>query len=102
MKMLHPRSVVPVKIGDAMLALGPDISSSIGAMACTLGNIGPWLGSVGPIDDISAVHPVGTWVLSRLMMDGRLEIFPVVILFRRGFRRRTGARLCSRTLDARE
>jgi Trk-type K+ transport system membrane component len=31
------------------------------------------------------VHPLGTWLLSLLMMGGRLEIFPVVIILRRGF-----------------
>lgn len=111
-KLLHPRSVVPVKVGGipvaeevvanvqtflslylllfiagtlVMLALGLDIPSAIGSVACTLGNVGPGLGSVGPIDNFAAVHPLGKWVLSLLMMAGRLEIFPLVILFRRSF-----------------
>jgi len=111
-KLLHPRTVVPVKIGGrvvsedavasvlaflalyllffiggtlAMLVAGLDIVSSVGAAAATLGNIGPGLGSVGAVQNYAHVHPVGKWVLSLLMMAGRLEIFPVVVILRRGF-----------------
>jgi trk system potassium uptake protein TrkH len=111
-KLLHPRSVVPVKVGGrvvsdevaanvlaylalyllffvggalAMLALGLDIPSAIGAVAAALGNVGPGLGSVGAVENYAAVHPVGTWVLSLLMKAGRLEIFPLVVIMRRGF-----------------
>jgi trk system potassium uptake protein TrkH len=111
-KLLHPRTVVLVKVGGrvvneeavanvlaflalylllfvggvlVMLALGLDIPSAIGAAAATLGNIGPGLGSVGAVGNYAHVHPVGKWVLSVLMMAGRLEIFPVVVILRRGF-----------------
>jgi len=69
----------------AMLALGLDIVSAVGAAAATLGNIGPGLGSVGAVENYAHVHPVGKWILSLLMMAGRLEIFPVVVLLRRSF-----------------
>jgi trk system potassium uptake protein TrkH len=111
-KLLHPRTVVPVKIGGrvvsdeavetvlaflalyllffiggtlSMLAFGMDMISAIGAAAATLGNIGPGLGGVGPMRNYAAVPEVGKWVLAVLMMAGRLEIFPVVVILRRSF-----------------
>lgn len=111
-KLLHPRMVAPVKVGGtpvpeevvanvltflslyllffiggtlAMLALDLDIPSAIGAVAATLGNVGPGLGSVGAVQNYAHVHPLGKWVLSLLMMAGRLEIFPLVVILRRGF-----------------
>jgi trk system potassium uptake protein TrkH len=111
-RLLHPRSVVPVKIGGrvvpeetvngvmiflalyllafiggilAMLAFGLDIPSAIGATAATLGNVGPGLGSVGAVHTYADIHPGGKWVLSFLMMIGRLEILPVAVMLRKSF-----------------
>ena len=69
----------------AILVVGPDSPSTIGAVASTLGNVGPGLGAVGAIGNNSAVQPVGEWVLPFLMMIGRLEIFPVILILRRSF-----------------
>ena len=69
----------------AMTGLGMDIVSSIGAVATTLGNVGPGLGNVGPVDNFAHVPALGKWVLSSLMMIGRLEIFTVLVIFTRSF-----------------
>ncbi len=60
---------------------GMDIVSAAGAVAATLGNVGPGLGTVGPIDNFADVPAAGKWILSFLMLAGRLEIFTVVVLF---------------------
>lgn len=60
---------------------GMDIVSTAGAVAATLGNVGPGLGTVGPIDNFADVPAAGKWILSFLMLAGRLEIFTVVVLF---------------------
>ncbi len=64
-----------------MAALGLDFETAIGSVATCLGNIGPGLGKVGPVDNFAEVPQVGKWVLSLLMLLGRLELFTVLILF---------------------
>jgi trk system potassium uptake protein TrkH len=64
-----------------MSALGYGIETSIGAVAATLGNIGPGIGEVGPSANFSHIPVFGKWFLSFLMLVGRLEIFTVILLF---------------------
>ena len=64
-----------------MAALGYDLNTSLGAVAATLGNIGPGIGEVGPISNFSHIPVTGKWFLSMLMLIGRLELFTVLILF---------------------
>ena len=63
-----------------MSLLGLDMVSAIGSVAATMGNIGPGLGSVGPVDNYAHIPMAGKWLLSFLMLIGRLEIYPVIIL----------------------
>ena len=65
-----------------------DLVTSASAVASSLGNIGPGLGAVGPTGNFLAVPDAGKWLLSFLMIAGRLEIFPVVLLFTRYLWRR--------------
>jgi len=62
---------------------GFDLRTSASAVASALGNIGPGLGEVGPSSNYLAVPAAGKWLLSFLMIVGRLEIFPVLLLFTR-------------------
>ena len=107
-KLLHPRAVLVPRVGgrvverDAvssvgvffvvymgifvgaslvMAALGLDILSALTSVAATLGNIGPGLGVVGPMDNFAGVPQAGKWVLSLCMLLGRLELFTVLMLF---------------------
>ena len=107
-RLLHPHAVVPVRIGKnvvprevvtnvvgyfilfmllfiigvlIMAALGLDIVTAFGAVAASIGNIGPGLGKVGPTDNYAHLPVMGKWVLAFLMLVGRLEVFTVVILF---------------------
>jgi trk system potassium uptake protein TrkH len=111
-KLFHPHGIFPIKIGDkpvpdnvvsnvvvfialyiliflfgvmAMAGLGLDIDTSIGAVAATLGNVGPGIGTVGPVDNYFHIPILGKWILSFLMMTGRLEIFTVLVIFTRHF-----------------
>ncbi|MEJ2050946.1 MAG: potassium transporter TrkG, partial [Calditrichota bacterium] len=68
-----------------MSVLGLDLESSFGAVAATLGNIGPGLGSVGPTDNYAHIPILGKWVLTFFMLAGRLEIYTVLILFAPSF-----------------
>jgi trk system potassium uptake protein TrkH len=60
-----------------------DLTSAASAVASALGNIGPGLGDVGPSANFLAVPAAGKWLLSVLMIVGRLEIFPVLLLLTR-------------------
>ncbi len=68
-----------------MSLLGLDFASSIGAVATSLGNVGPGIGTVGPSFNFSHVSIAGKWVLSALMLVGRLELFTILIIFSRSF-----------------
>ena len=57
-----------------------DFVSAIGLSASSLGNVGPALGDFGPVNNYSALPPLGKWWASFLMLIGRLELFTVLIL----------------------
>ena len=65
-----------------------DLVTSASAVASSLSNIGPGLGAVGPTENFLAIPEAGKWLLSFLMITGRLEIFPVVLLLTRYLWRR--------------
>lgn len=58
-----------------------DFTSSFTAVLSMLGNIGPGLGMVGPTGNYSQFSEFSKIVLSFDMLAGRLEIFPMMILF---------------------
>lgn len=107
-RLIHPRAVRLVKFGGTpvdrevmqsilgffalymgifvfasalMAASGLDVVSAGAAVIATLGNIGPGIGSVGPIDNFSHVSDFGKSVLVGCMLLGRLELFTVLVLF---------------------
>jgi len=73
---------------ESSLGVGQDLVTSVSSVASALGNIGPGLGAVGPTETFAAVPWPGKWLLSGLMIVGRLEIFPVILLFTRELWRR--------------
>ncbi len=114
-QLIHPQAVMPLRLNGAvvpgpvmrnvlafvvlyiacitfgtgvMTILGYDLLSAIGAAVSCVGNVGPAFGVFGPTETYADVPAVGKWVLSILMMAGRLEIFTVLILFVPAFWRR--------------
>jgi trk system potassium uptake protein TrkH len=114
-RQVHPQAVLPVRmngkpvsqdiifnvlaffliyfiifaIGTFVMSLmGLDFETAIGSTIATLGNIGPGIGHVGPVDNYYAIPSVGKWFLSFLMLLGRLELFTVLILFSPAFWKR--------------
>ncbi|QNM04332.1 TrkH family potassium uptake protein [Qiania dongpingensis] len=68
----------------AMLVIsvdGYDIETTITAVLSALGNIGPGLGAVGPMGNFAGFSQLSKVVLSFCMLAGRLELFPMLILF---------------------
>ena len=58
-----------------------DFTSNFTAVAATINNIGPGLAAVGPVSNFSAYSPLSTVVLIFDMLIGRLEVFPILLLF---------------------
>lgn len=76
-------------IASLLLAwLGLDVLTAISAVAATLGNIGPGLGSVGPVENYSHSPRLAKWICSFSMLAGRLEIYSVLVLLVPEFWRR--------------
>ena len=65
-----------------------DVVTAVSATASALGNIGPALGDLGPTGNYLNLTWPGKWLLSFLMIVGRLEVFPVLLLFTRSLWRR--------------
>ena len=81
-------SVVLLAFIDANLAEGLDLVTATSAVASALGNIGPGLGELGPAYNYGWLPIPAKWLLSGLMIVGRLEIFPVLVLFTKDLWRR--------------
>ena len=111
-KQTHPHAIIPVRMnghavsGDivhrvlafafAYIALifvscmvlmidGVGFEETIGATISSISNVGPGLGSLGPVGNYADVPVVSKWFLSFLMMVGRLEIFTVLTILLPGF-----------------
>ncbi len=111
-RLIHPMAVIPVRINaktippeiihnflaffflyivlfiigaGLMTVFGLDFKCAIGSSIATLGNIGPTIGSVGPVENYADIPAGGKWVLSFLMLLGRLELFTVLLLFSPSF-----------------
>ena len=105
--MIHPRAVTHIKIGGktvpedvvrsvlgflalymalfsvctvVLAGIGVDFLTSLGAVAATIGNIGPGFGMVGPVENFAQIPTMGKWLLAWCMLLGRLEIYTLIIL----------------------
>ena len=85
---LFMTGVLVFGIIESSVGAGLDLVTSASAVASALGNIGPGLGQVGPSSNYLEVPGLGKWLLSILMITGRLEIFPVILLLTREMWRR--------------
>jgi trk system potassium uptake protein TrkH len=65
-----------------------DLVTGLSAAASAISNVGPGLGAVGPASTYAEVTAPGKWILGMLMILGRLEIYPIILLFTASFWRR--------------
>jgi trk system potassium uptake protein len=73
-------------IGTLLVVVtGPDIITAASSVAVSLGNIGPGLGTVGPMSNYAHLPEATKMILSMLMIVGRLEILTVFVIFTRPF-----------------
>jgi len=109
-QLLHPNAVIPLKL-DArrvqpavvsavwsffavymfcfvmimllLLAVGLDFTSAFSAVAASMNNLGPGLGSVAP--NYASVSEPAKLILCMAMLMGRLEVFTLLVLFTPAF-----------------
>ena len=55
--------------------------TSFTAVVTCINNVGPGLNQVGPAANFGALHPLSKIVLTFDMLAGRLELFPMLLLF---------------------
>ncbi len=68
-------------VGSLILTfIGVDFLTSISAVASAIGNVGPGIGTVGPSASFYHLPVLAKWILSVLMLMGRLELFTVCLL----------------------
>ncbi len=60
-----------------------DFTTNVTAVISAINNIGPGLGGVGPTQNFGAFSAFSKVILSLNMLIGRLEIFPILLLFSR-------------------
>lgn len=111
-QMLHPRAVLPVHINNSqvsvqttamvytffvtyliciligwtlLMCLGVGLTESFSTVISAIGNVGPGLGAFGPVFSWASLPDAAKWILSALMLIGRLEIFGVLLLFNKRF-----------------
>ena len=112
-RMLHPKALLPVKVNNTsvhspsqitllaffiayitlcftayfiMILAGVDSTNSITIALSCGSNVGPTLGlEIGPTMSWSILPPLVKWILSGLMLMGRLEIFTVLVIFSPSF-----------------
>jgi trk system potassium uptake protein TrkH len=113
-RVRHPRAVVPIvhdgnTVDEAVVArvtgfallyvlllgagtivlamLGSDLPTSGGAIVSALGGVGPALGEAGPASTFLVYSPPARMVIVIFMLLGRLELFPLLLMFAGPLRR---------------
>ncbi|MDO4680559.1 MAG: TrkH family potassium uptake protein [Aerococcus sp.] len=59
----------------------PDLLSTTGTVMTAFNNIGPGLGAYGPLENFKDISMLSKWIIIIDMLLGRLEIYPILILF---------------------
>lgn len=73
-------------IGTVIIVIiGTDPVTAASAVATSLGNAGPGLGSIGPMSNYAHLPGINKLILSFLMIIGRLEIYTIFIIFTKSF-----------------
>jgi trk system potassium uptake protein TrkH len=114
-RIIHPSAVLRIKLGTQviennvifavlafmlmyggtvitmtmlLLASGLDTITAATAVIACINNMGPGLGQVGPSTTYQGLTDFQTWVCTATMLLGRLEMFPILVLFTPAFWRK--------------
>ena len=107
-RRIHPNAIIPVKLNEKAIpqqtinnimaflifyifiivitvvifcASGVNFDESIGAAVSAIANVGISIGQFGPSGTYASFPIVAKWVMSIVMLIGRLEIFTILLLF---------------------
>lgn len=73
--------ILSIVLGAACVAAeGNDLVTSFSASLACVSNVGPGFAKVGAVENFAFLHPVTKMVLSLLMLAGRLEFYPLLIV----------------------
>jgi trk system potassium uptake protein TrkH len=78
-------STILISLDSYRIGLNLSLLEAMGAVAATLGNFGPSFGQSGPMGTYLHFSTPSKLYMSGLMIAGRLEIFPLIVLFTRVF-----------------
>ena len=79
--MCHCKYVLVTLAGTfALAAQEIDLGTAFTASLTCISNVGPGLGKVGPVDNFGWLPAFSKWVLSLVMLLGRLEFYALLIL----------------------
>lgn len=111
-RQAHPNAVIPVRLDNAvipnhiitgvlsfivlysalfiigafgLLCVGLGLEESIGASMTSISIVGPGLGTLGPSSTFAAIPDTAKWIMSFLMLAGRLELFTLLVLITPSF-----------------
>lgn len=111
-RMVHPNAILPIRINGKAIQhsiianvtaflmlycvlicaaiiffafMGVPVDEAVGAAITSVSNIGPGLGASGPAGNFAHFPAICKWVMSLLMVVGRLELFTILLLFTRSF-----------------
>ena len=107
-RRIHPNAIIPVKLNEKVVpqqtinnimafmifyvfiivitvvvfcACGVNFDEAIGSAVSAMGNVGISIGQFGPAGTYESFPDVAKWMMSLVMLIGRLEIFTVLLLF---------------------
>ena len=107
-RRIHPNAIIPVRLNEKTVpqqtinnimaflifyvfiiavtvvifcATGVDFDEAIGSAVSAIGNVGISIGQFGPVGTYATFPTVAKWVMSFVMLIGRLEIFTILLLF---------------------
>ena len=114
-RVMHPKAILPVRVNRRLVSentlsntyvflsifliitiassivlilCGISPSEAFGCSLASIANVGPALGGFGPSETYAVLPDFAKWVLSIVMLIGRLELFTILILFLPSFWRK--------------
>ena len=114
-RVMHPKAILPVRVNRRLVSentlsntyvflsifliitiassivlilCGISPSEAFGCSLASIANVGPALGGFGPSETYAVLPDFAKWMLSIVMLIGRLELFTILILFLPSFWRK--------------
>jgi trk system potassium uptake protein TrkH len=107
-RLKHPKAVIAIKVDNSVIGqeiieaiilyisvylgvvflsslaltyIGVDIMSAFSGSVAAMGNVGPGFGMVSSLGNYSQIPAAGKWILSLVMLLGRLEVYGFLMIW---------------------